>query len=120
MLQGNAVYETGSHRVILREDGLLLIHSLTPKAEKAIDRATGQVLSVLPTGSLVLAAVCSRRNLATWHVLAHQSFRRWSGEQPESEVRWALTQCGFEPPDIDAMCDLCHRRPWDFCPETTL
>jgi len=127
---GNAMYESDSHRAVLREDGLLLVYSLTPptatehkwtggdttvRGAKAGDGTVlGDLLAVMATYP-VLALTCGHDRV-TWHVDADAGFQRWRGDQPEDEVVWALTQCGFEGPDIGAMLDYCHEHKWSYCP----
>lgn len=129
-MQGNAVYESTSHRAVLQADGLLLVYSKTPPTGKThtwvdgntIHRdakpgdgtALGDLLATM--ASYPVFAVTCDHDRVTWHVDAEAGFSRWAGDSPESEVVWALIQCGFEGPDIQAIIDYCHEHKRSFCP----
>lgn len=43
-------------------------------------------------------------------------FQRWLGMKSEADLREALSRCGFEQDEIDAMVSSCQDEPWSYCP----
>lgn len=126
-------FESKTHWARVSRDGLLRVYSwLSPSMTSyALDPRTrtttatdvtpndgtheGELLALMASMPIFAAAVDRADPEKRWHVDADAGFQRWRGVQPESEIHWALVQCGFEDA-ADSIVAYCQTQAWDFLP----
>jgi len=125
------VFESSSHWARVSRDGLIQVYSRTPPvlttySYDASGRVSSQSVAKVNDGSAsgdllgamfrwpVLAAVAGHEP-KRWHVDADAGFQRWRGRQLETDIRWALTQCGFAD-YADSIIAYCSTKDHLSCP----
>lgn len=112
------------------KDGLLAVYSLQEvtlvetkfEPDKVSQRAVGPGDDAL--GKLaaemskwpVFAATADEDDEGWFYCDIDAGFQRWIGSKPEKELREALSRCGFDEEDIDAMVAACQAEPWGYIP----
>lgn len=64
----------------------------------------------------VFAATAAEDDEGWFHCDIDAGFQRWIGMKSKSEVRQALSKCGFEKAEVKAIMSACEAEPWSHCP----